>query len=124
MTSDGFLTGIVLGDVARERLRQEEMKLAGRFMFTCAEEGLTNAEKLAVLVEEVGEVARDVLNQEDRHLCTHDVVSTPEKLREELIQVAAVAVAGAEALTTPDQPMHSSLRMDWANFGKEQICSN
>jgi len=119
MTHDGHLTGIVIADVVRERLRQERLRAEGRFQFTCAEEGLTNAEKLAVLMEEVGEVARDVLNQEDRHLCTHDVVSTPAKLREELIQVAAVAVAWAEALTTPDQPMHSSLRMDWANFGKE-----
>ena len=119
MTSDGFLTGIVLGDVARERLRQEEMKLAGRFMFTCAEEGLTNAEKLAVLVEEVGEVARDVLNQEDRHLCTHYVVSTPEKLREELIQVAAVAVAWAEALTPPGPLVSPAVRVDWTKLGKE-----
>ena len=40
-------------------------KADGRFRFTCADGGpgsMTNAEKLTVLVEEVGEVAREVLS--------------------------------------------------------------
>lgn len=44
---------------------------------------------LAVLTEEVGEVARALLDCE-----------SPERLRAELVQVAAVAVAWAEAIDT------------------------
>ena len=43
--------------------------------------------RLAVLLEEVGEVARAILERE-----------SPERLRAELVQVAAVAVAIAESL--------------------------
>lgn len=88
----------VLRDVHRERLRQEQRKAEGRFEFTCADDGLTNAEKLAILVEEVGEVAREVLTQEGRRLA-RDTVGTKEALRAELVQVAAVAVAWIEVLS-------------------------
>lgn len=49
---------------------------------------------LAVLVEEVGEVARALLSE------------TPDRVREELVQVAAVAVAWIEALdqAAKDEP--------------------
>jgi NTP pyrophosphatase (non-canonical NTP hydrolase) len=84
--------------VRDERKRQEQLKAEGRFEFTCADDGLTNAEKLACLTEELGEVAQEVLTQEGRRLA-RDTVGTPEALRKELVQVAAVAVAWIEALS-------------------------
>lgn len=91
-------TWAVLGDVHRERMRQEELKEAGRFQFTCADrEGLTNAERMAILMEEVGEAAREVLTQDGRRLA-RDTVGTVEALRNEWIQIAAVAVACVESL--------------------------
>ena len=53
---------------------------------------MSGAEWLAVLMEEVGEAAREVLRQ--RVVGDGDV----RRLREELVQVAAVAVQWVEAL--------------------------
>lgn len=87
-------TGDALADVNRERNRQDDLVRAGRFPATCASKKLTDPQKLAVLVEEVGEVARAVLElgklANDQH---------GKDLRKELIQVAAVAVAWAESLS-------------------------
>lgn len=58
---------------------------------------MNDYERLAVLAEEFGEVAREVLTGEGRRLA-RDTVGTPEALRKEVIQVAAVAVAWAEYL--------------------------
>lgn len=87
----------VLMDVGSERLRQDVLKERGRFEYTCADNGLTSAEKLACLVEEVGEVAQEVLTQEGRRIAC-DTIGTREVLRKELVQVAAVAVAWIEGL--------------------------
>lgn len=77
-----FETLSVLEDVARERERQNEKwkRIPGHWPSH-------NGVKLAVLVEEVGEVASALY-------AGHG----PDRLREELIQVAAVAVAWAETL--------------------------
>lgn len=83
--------------VKAERIRQDHLKAEGRFEFTCADDGLTNAEKLACLAEELGEVAQEVLTQEGRRLA-RDTVGTKDALRKEIVQVAAVAVAWIEAL--------------------------
>jgi NTP pyrophosphatase (non-canonical NTP hydrolase) len=83
--------------VGSERMRQDILKEQGRFEFSCADDGLTNAEKLACLTEELGEVAQEVLTQEGRRLA-RDTVGTKEALRKELVQVAAVAVAWIEGL--------------------------
>jgi len=88
--------------IKAERLRQEQRKAEGRFTHTCADPdpgAMTDAEKLTVLVEEVGEVAREVLTQDGRRLA-RDTEGTREALRTELVQVAAVAVAWVEALDT------------------------
>ena len=87
----------VLAEILDERDRQEHLKAAGRFVGTCADHELTNAEKLAVLVEEVGEVARALLSQPDRQLA-RDQLSNRECLRTELVHVATVAVAWIESL--------------------------
>ena len=75
-------TAEVLATVAAERERQN--RIWARFP---GEWSAPDGEKLAVLVEEVGEVARAILETE-----------SPERLRAELVQVAAVAVAWAETL--------------------------
>jgi NTP pyrophosphatase (non-canonical NTP hydrolase) len=98
MSFEGTRLGRALDHVAKERLRQEGMKADGRFRHTCADYELSNSEKLTILVEEVGEVAREVLTQDGRRLA-HDTAGTPEGLRQELVQVAAVAVAWIEALS-------------------------
>lgn len=85
--------GEVVEAIYRERLRQEELKRSGKFTYTCADDGLSNSDKLAVLAEEFGEAARHVVES---------VIDAKrldrKKLREELIQVAAVAAAWAESL--------------------------
>ncbi len=82
------LTGKMMVLVAKEGERQDQLKAQGRFQYTCADRGVPDSMKLAILVEEVGEVAR--------HVCDRgDLVD----MKEELIQVAAVAVAWAERIS-------------------------
>ncbi len=82
-----------LKDVAKERRHQEELRLQGKFPYTCAALGVVDEVKLSILAEEFGEVARLV--------CEQTIERTrrdPTELRKELIQVAAVATAWAEAI--------------------------
>jgi NTP pyrophosphatase (non-canonical NTP hydrolase) len=72
----------VLEDVVTERLRQDLLWQDN----TCANMDKSDGDKMLVLSEEVGEVAKSSLDN-DR-----------ENLYAELIQVAAVAVAWAESL--------------------------
>ena len=85
----------VLREVSDERMRQERLKAEGRFSMTCAD-AMSNGARLAVLIEEVGEAARALLElgvdgeeSYDKH---------GKDLRQELLQVAAVAVAWVEGL--------------------------
>ena len=73
-----------------ERCRQEHLHIQGNIPFTCVSPIVSCAEKLAVLTEEIGEVARAVQERDKINL------------REELIQVAAVAVAWAVSLPAPE----------------------
>jgi NTP pyrophosphatase (non-canonical NTP hydrolase) len=79
--------------VSDERDRQEELKRQGRFMSTCADNSLWDAEKLAVLMEEVGELSRAVL--ETLNLCADKHGSNT---KDELVQIAAVCCAWLESL--------------------------
>lgn len=71
----------VLAAVLAECLRQNRLKDEGKFDYTCADPELSQHECFAVLGEEFGEVARE-LNE-----------GPTKNLIDELIQVAAVAVA-------------------------------
>lgn len=82
-----------LESVRDERTRQEWLKQAGRFEFTPADPGMSNGQRLGCLMEELGEVARAMLEGENAVNDKHDV-----DLRKELIQVAALAVAWVEYL--------------------------
>lgn len=83
----------VVEAVMEERIRQETLRVEGRFRYTCADPEMSPGDKLACLAEEFGEVARAMLHE--RGL----VADGGGELRTELIQVAAVAVAWAESLT-------------------------
>lgn len=76
-----------------ERLRQDKLKEAGKFKYTCADSNMLSSEKYLVLAEEVGEVARAVLNLQN---FAFDYSADLGKVREELVQVAAVSVAWLE----------------------------
>jgi len=82
--------------IRAERLRQEKLHGTG----TCASPLIEHSHKLAVLTEEVGEVAKEVLDLTNFESEAED----PEgNLRTELIQVAAVAVAWLESLQPQDE---------------------
>lgn len=79
----------IFAAIDAERLRQGEKwnKPHAWGIGDCSSSAVGSSVKLMVLTEEVGEVARAVLDQ-------HSI----DALRRELVEVAAVAVAWAEAL--------------------------
>lgn len=72
-------------DINTEIARQRQLQAAGKFKYTC-ETCPMPLMNLAILTEEVGEVAHE-LNEGDGTEYDHN------KLRKELIQVAAVTIA-------------------------------
>jgi NTP pyrophosphatase (non-canonical NTP hydrolase) len=88
----GWWPGLI--DIAKERERQERLKVEGRFKYTCADKTLTTGEKLAILTEELGEVAHAV---KVRAALTTNRTDDAD-LRKELVQVAAIALAWVESL--------------------------
>lgn len=86
-------TDTVLELVKKERLRQQSLKNTGKFPYTAADPEMSNWETLAVLVEEVGEVATEL--QRLKHESANDRYV---HLAMELVQVAAVATAWVEKL--------------------------
>ncbi len=79
--------GDAVMDILRERMRQEQLRAEGRFAHTAADPEMSDTAFLAVLMEEVGEVARAINDEEGA-----------ERLVQELVQVAAVCVARLELL--------------------------
>lgn len=77
--------------ILRERYRQNTLKAEGKFPYTCADHEITDSERAVILTEEIGEVCRAV----------HD--ENPENLKEELVQVAAIALAWLEHAYEIDQ---------------------
>lgn len=73
--------------ILRERMRQEQLQAEGRFAHTPADPEMSDTAFLAVLMEEVGEVARAINDGEGA-----------KRLKDELVQVAAVCVARFELL--------------------------
>jgi NTP pyrophosphatase (non-canonical NTP hydrolase) len=88
----------VFEQIAAERVRQQELLRAGKFTYTAASPVADNNRKLRILVEEVGEVAEAIDHLEQLNHNSPAAKRQREHLREELIQVAAVAVAWLEAL--------------------------
>lgn len=97
----------VMRDVSAERDRQEQLKRDGKFTFTCADTEESALEKLPVLAEEFGEVAKEITEQlielrkyqrDNLEYPLHRRIFRISELRKELIQVAAVCVAWCESL--------------------------
>lgn len=89
-------TESVLAEVLVERVRQEnrcaKKRRKGKAFYSCANLDMPQELKLAILTEEVGEVARELCD------ASHERKAPDRNLRVELIQVAAIAVAWAESL--------------------------
>jgi NTP pyrophosphatase (non-canonical NTP hydrolase) len=95
MMNAGKLTD-ALDCIYQERHRQEQLKAVGKFKYTCSDSEMETADRLAALMEEVGEVATALLEMRGEA-----TARDPEKkadLKKELIQVAAVATAWVEYL--------------------------
>lgn len=87
---------VVLEQIRKERLRQEQLKAAGKFKHTAADVECPDLDRLAALMEEVGEAA--TASMEERRTATPREAGKPSDLRKELIQVAAVACAWVESI--------------------------
>lgn len=94
-------------DIYKERDRQEILKRDGKFLWTCADFNVAHNAKLAVLAEEFGETAKEVVDygisidkymKEKLSFPLHRRLYFLKRIREELIQVAAVCVAWCEAI--------------------------
>lgn len=88
-------------EIKAERTRQELLRAAGKFLYTCADPNfvaLSHFGRVTVLGEEFGEVCRAALDAEKIAEGRGDPEGALKKLRTELIQVAAVAVAYIEGL--------------------------
>lgn len=90
-------TSRVLSSVFAERRRQDMLVATGKHPFHVANPDIPDGGKLMVLGEEFGEVSRAAYD------CYYTEVNGPttaqrEHLREELIQLAAVAVAWVESI--------------------------
>lgn len=100
--------GYIYEQIADERARQERLRESGKFLHTCASEdfkAFTHFGRATVLGEEFGEVCRAALDAElVAEGRKNDPALVRAKLREELIQTAAVAVAYIEALDAQAQP--------------------
>ena len=106
-------TGEVLLAVHHERRRQNRLVLEGKFSWNCGDPRVPWAEKVAVLMEEVGEASREVVEwmiSRDKYAADPQLKVMPPhreayfrtRLKTELIQIAAVCVAFAESLTEPE----------------------
>lgn len=91
----------IIADVLRERDRQDQLKASGRFQFTCADPELIDTQRLAILLEEVGETGRAILNRIGlSHDLPHGVLGRGQ-LRTELVQVMAICLAWVEGMDNP-----------------------
>lgn len=96
---DPVAFGQVCADMTDERIRQIQLREARKFPLTAAD-GANSYHKLAMLVEEVGEVSREL---------QHTMMNV-DRLYEELIQVATIAAAWCEGIrrdARPDQTASS-----------------
>ncbi len=93
-------TGIAINEIIKERERQNQLKAEGRFMYTCADQEMDLTNCMLVLMEEVGELCRAVLEEKELtfdRLADHVQGKVGmEKIRNEVVQVGAVALAMCE----------------------------
>lgn len=82
-------------EVITERRRQISLQDEGRFKFTLSDSGLSDSQRLVCIMEEVGEVARNILTRDG---LAKDGDTSDLDLRKELSQIAALSVAWMERL--------------------------
>jgi len=82
--------GTVLDSVGDEVRRQVKLKEEGKFKYTPADLSVPEGQKFAMLCEEVGEVATNLLSRAGN---VTDGDPSNEAMVHELTQVAAIAVA-------------------------------
>jgi hypothetical protein len=124
------VTDTILARVAVERRRQDTLVRQGKFPWNCAFDGPPYAAKLAVLLEEVGEVGREVVEHgitTDKYAADPQLMVMPphreeyyrKRMAEELVQVAAVCVAWVEHLSGCESGMQTELEEEhFARMGK------
>lgn len=83
----------VLEVIWMERLRQKQLFRDGKLDFSCDSPVVDPLRKLAVIGEEYGEVAKEVLEAKK-----HTVAASRRRLKAELTQLVAVGIAWLEAL--------------------------
>jgi HAMP domain-containing protein len=80
----------VMEDIATERARVRRLIKAGKFRDSLDSTALSGSDKLAIVTEELGEVAKEVVEmREDRDYS----LTRRRKLRTELTQLAGTAIA-------------------------------
>lgn len=97
----------IVDGILGERLRQEQLREEGRFTHTCASPEMSHEDCYLVLGEEVGEVARAILEGNRSHAESLD--KHGKDLRKELIQVAAVCMAWVERIDREAKPFQKGL---------------
>jgi hypothetical protein len=88
----------IFADIVRERERQEKLVAEGRHPFSCADPSISGAEKARVAGEEYGEVCKASYEMDNSEVLPKIHAHHRDNLREELIQLAAVAVAWLESI--------------------------
>jgi len=98
------LSKSILEKIWLERLRQKQLLREGKIFFACDSPVVSHDRKLRVLTEELGEVAAaidqiEILNplRQPRAELSEPSTRAKNNLRDELAQIAAVAIAWLES---------------------------
>jgi len=79
--------------IAKERTRVRRLQAEGRFKLSTDSPLISNGLKLAIVMEEMGEVAREIFEMHDKASFTTEA---KDRLRKELVQAAGTLVAWLE----------------------------
>lgn len=115
-TTNNPLIMDVIARIAQERCRQNALVAEGKFKWNCSTMNIADSLKLAVLMEEVGEVAKEI--------CEADGLTalvSRKRMQTELVQVAAVAVAWLEGLELADRNVRAPRSRKLPPLTEEQI---
>jgi hypothetical protein len=93
----------IMAEIHKEVIRQWELKAAGRFDWVLSDDvdpktgdQITDSERLAVLAEEFGELSREVCEGLKSGETPEAMRARFERMRSELVQVAACCVSWLE----------------------------
>jgi len=89
----------ILREIKSERDRQDDLKMAGRFPYICADLELSHGERLTILMEEIGEACEEMLALKK----IGTVGDARRNLKKELVQCGAVIVGWIEAVEKEEE---------------------